>query len=495
MNEHPILRGFHPDPSAVRAGTRYVLATSTFEWSPGIALHTSTDLRRWQPIGGALNLDLRGVPDSAGIWAPTISHHDGLFWLVYTVVRTMTGAYKDLDNYLVTAPDPAGPWSEPIYLNSSGFDPSLFHAADGRRYLINVNWDHRPGRFSFGGVLLQEYDHDRRSLVGDPKVIFASDELMEGSHLFERDGWFYLMLAEGGTGYHHGIRLARSRDLRGPYQVDSEPLLTARHDPQAAVQKAGHGQLLTTPDGEQVIVHLGARPRMGRDGLRSPLGRETFLQHVVWTPDGWLRLLDKPVPASEHPADQPFDGPEWMSLRAPATPGWAELEPGRVRLRGRESLDSLFDQSLLARRLPGLHGTAEVTVDVEPRHFTELAGLVLYYNTTGYHYLAVTHHEQHEKVIVVISKRPGATVEHGRQPIPDGPVRLRTELDGMRVRFSYAATDGVWKTVGPALDLEFLSDEIGPPLRFTGTAIGVCAQDLSRRRLTADFSDFTLDVA
>ncbi|MFF0824553.1 MULTISPECIES: glycoside hydrolase family 43 protein [Micromonospora] len=495
---NPVIPGFHPDPSAIRVGSRYLIATSTFEWFPGVALHSSTDLRTWQAIGGALDrpeqLDLRGVPDSGGIWAPALSYHDGLYWLVFTVVRTMTGAYKDLDNHLVTATDPAGPWSDPVYLNSSGFDPSLFHASDGRRYLVNVNWDHRADRFSFGGVLLQEYDHDRRGLVGEPEVIFASDELMEGSHLFERDGWFYLILAEGGTGFNHGIRLARSRELHGPYETDPQPLLTSRDDPRLPIQKAGHGQLITTPDGEHYIVHLGSRPVAGATEPRSPLGRETFLQRVRWDADGWLRLADgghhpyvevPGVEAPQEPAvpEEPFRGPEWVSLRGPVA---ADLDsrPGWLRLRGGESLDSRFQQSMLARRLTSLHCTAEVTVEADPRHFTEMAGLVVYYNTTGYHYLAVTHHEALGRVVGVISKSPAGIVEHRWHPADPGPLRLRAEFDQLRLVLS--AGDGHrWEA-----DLDALSDEIGPPLRFTGTMIGVCVQDLARRRFTADFTHF-----
>jgi xylan 1,4-beta-xylosidase len=502
MITNPILPGFHPDPSAVRVDGRYLIATSTFEWFPGVCLHASADLRTWQPIGAALHrpeqLDLRGVPDSGGVWAPALSHHDGLYWLVYTVVRTMSHGYKDLDNYLVTASDPAGPWSDPVHLNASGFDPSLFHGPDGRRYLLNLNWDHRGGRFSFGGILLQEYDHGRAELVGEPELIYTSDELMEGSHLFERDGWFYLMLAEGGTGYHHGMRLARSRNLRGPYETDPRPLLTSRDDPRAAIHKAGHGQLVTTADGEHYLMHLGARPVMGKTGLRSPLGRETFLQRVVWDEEGWLRLaggghhpytevpepVAVPLPAPP-PEPASFRGPEWISPRGPVETDLTS-RAGWLRLRGRESLESLFQQSLLARRLTSLTCLAEVTVDAQPRRFTEMAGLVVYYNTSGYHYLAITHEEDRGRVVGVISRSPAGIVEHGWHPVGPGPLRLRAEID--RLRLVLSAGDGPrWE-----VDLDALSDETGPPLRFTGTVIGVCVQDLARRRFTADFAGFEL---
>jgi xylan 1,4-beta-xylosidase len=125
---NPVLPGFHPDPSIVRVGHDYTIATSTFEWFPGVRLHRSTDLVSWEPAGHVLTrtsqLNLLGTPDSGGVWAPSLSYTDGMYWLVYSVLRTLGKPYKDLDNYVVTAPAPEGPWSDPVYLNSSGFDPS-----------------------------------------------------------------------------------------------------------------------------------------------------------------------------------------------------------------------------------------------------------------------------------------------------------------------------------------------------------------------------------
>ncbi|MEE1799541.1 family 43 glycosylhydrolase [Streptomyces sp. JV176] len=164
---NPVLPGFHPDPSIVRVGETYYLATSTFEWFPAVPVHRSTDLVHWEPAGHLLNsrdtVDLRGVANSAGVWAPSLSFHGGRFWLVYSVVRAVGSPYKDVDNYLVTADSIEGPWSEPVFLNSSGFDPSLFHDEDGRHWLVNLRWDHRPYRPSFAGIVLQEYDPGARA--------------------------------------------------------------------------------------------------------------------------------------------------------------------------------------------------------------------------------------------------------------------------------------------------------------------------------------------
>lgn len=166
------------------------------------------------------------------------------------MVRTSGAAAKDLDNYLVTAESPEGPWSEPISLGSRGFDASIFHDEDGRHWLACVQWDPRPGRARFGGISVQEYDCEQQQLIGPARVVLRSSELIEGPNLYRRGGWVYLMLAQGGTGWNHGITMARSRHVLGPYEWDPWPsLLTSRDDPGASLQKAGHGELIGTDDG------------------------------------------------------------------------------------------------------------------------------------------------------------------------------------------------------------------------------------------------------
>ena len=277
MIRNPILKGFNPDPSICRVGNDYYIATSTFEWFPGVQIHHSRDLVNWRlvkrPLDRAAQLDMRGDPDSCGVWAPCLSHADGRFWLIYTDVKRLDGNFKDAHNYLVTAPAVTGPWSDPIYLNSSGFDPSLFHDADGRKWLVNMQWKHttesvggRPKGSAFDGILCQEYDPVARRLTGEIRNIFAGSPhgLVEGPHLFQRDGWYYLTAAEGGTGYDHVVTMARSRDLFGPYELHPDTfLLTSKDAPDAPLQRAGHGQIVETPDGLTYHTHLCGRPLPG----------------------------------------------------------------------------------------------------------------------------------------------------------------------------------------------------------------------------------------
>jgi xylan 1,4-beta-xylosidase len=521
MIRNPVLPGAYPDPSIVRVGTDYFVACSSFEWWPGVPVHHSADLVHWRPVGHLLNspdlLDLRGVPDSAGVWAPSLSHDDGLLWLVYTVVRTTGSPYKDVDNLLITAPSIEGPWSAPVYLNSSGFDPSLFHDEDGRRWLVNVQWDHRDGHPSFAGIVAQEYDHGARSLVGDAEIILRTDELIEGPNLYRRNNWYYLMLAEGGTGWNHGILMARSRTLLGPYETDpAGSLLTTRHEPEWPLQKAGHGELVSTPAGEWYLAHLASRPVPTPDGPRCVLGRETCLQRAVWTEDGWLRLahgghlpeaevatfVDTPsVMPQRLPDRDDFDAPSldarWSTLRVPADASWLSLteRPGWLRLRGRQSPRSVFDQSMVARRLRSVRWEISTVLDFRPTHFSQLAGLICWYDTSTHFYLRATHAEGRGRVLGLLIADDG---KHEEPPeaelrVDDWPLlHLRARLDGARLRFAASPDGDSWQEIGPVLDASKLSDDYGSRLRFTGAFAGLAAHDMGGARTIADFAHFTM---
>lgn len=518
---NPVLKGFNPDPSFIRVGDDYYLATSTFEWFPGVQLHHSRDLMNWRLIGHALtdreHLDLRGVYDSAGIWAPSLSWHDGTFYLVYTIVHTRVGPFKDVHNYLTTAPSILGPWSAPIYLNASGFDASLFHDDDGRKWLVNMEWDFRKGHPRFAGILLQEYDHACGRLTGPVRNILRKNVLIEGPNLYKHNGMYYLMLAEGGTGTNHGIALARARQITGPYELDPQTaVLTTRDDPSHPLQKSGHGELVQTPAGEWYLAHLCSRP-LGPHS-RCVLGRETALQRVVWSDDGWLRLacgghhpqVEWPAPAGLPPApwpqerdrddfDHPTLSPQWASLREPVEDSWLSLteRPGWLRLRGRESLHSLFTQSLVAKRLPAVQAQIETCLEFHPTHFTHMAGLVCLYDTKTHYYLRVTHDETRGKVLGIVLSDDTVYDEltDSQIAVGDWPrCWLRAEFAGERLLFSAAPDGHHWRQIGPALDATKLSDDYGQGLHFTGAFVGLCVQDLSGTRLGADFDYFTLSA-
>ncbi|MSU89355.1 family 43 glycosylhydrolase [Rhodobacteraceae bacterium 2CG4] len=541
--ENPILPGFNPDPSIVRAGDDYYIATSTFEWFPGVQIHHSRDLVNWRvisrPLDRASQLDMRGDPDSGGVWAPCLSHADGQFWLIYTDVKRRDGAWKDSHNYLVTAPAIEGPWSDPIYLNSSGFDPSLFHDEDGRKWLLNMIWDHnRTGGDRFGGIVMQEYAPAERRLVGPVTNIYCGTELRltEGPHLYRRDGWYYLLTAEGGTGYDHAVTMARSRNLTGPYETDpAGHVLTAKDAPDALLQRAGHADIVETQTGEFYMVHLCSRPLdetrrkpagpgagiHADDVRRSPLGRETAIQKLVWEEGAFPRLahggnvpaarVDAPdLPEHRFDAEPTLtrfapgplpDGFQWLRTPEPARLFSLTDRPGALRLFGRESPGSQFEHALVARRQTDLAFRAETEVDVQPGDYQHFAGLIAWYGRFKFHYLAVTADRAGDRVLTVYScpaDWPDARVEYPVQPIPlpaDGPVRLGCDVDGSELRFRFAA-GGDWRDLGIVLDQSAISDEAGngPGNNFTGAFVGMCAHDTSGRGRPADFLHFLYEA-
>ncbi len=491
--QNPILRGFHPDPSIVRAGEDYYIATSTFEWWPGIRLHHSRDLKHWELIGYALEdpvrTDLQGVGASQGIWAPCLTYDKGIFYLLYTVVKAFYCNMYDTENYLITASDIRGPWSEPVALNNFGFDPSLFHDEDGRKYMVSMSTDHRVPKKYAGRLVLQEYDPLRKKMTGPVRDIYKADRIfLEGPHIFKRNGWYYLFSADTGTGEGHGQTIQRSRSVWGPYEMyqadfmeresegEAYSILTSRHHEEIPLQKSGHCDLVETPGGEWYAVHLCGRPS-GRE-MRNPadaarfagcrrymLGRETAIQKMRWTADGWL-VLDcggntpqseveapgmarngaertRPLPTCREAdriesllacreadrtrplptcgeADQieplpdsrlirdDFDTlrlhPDYQSLRVPMDGSHISLSqrPGWLRMYGRSGLASKFCQTLIARRMTEYQMEASACMEFEPENFKQMAGLILMYDTDNYLYLHVSHDEDNGKCITLL---------------------------------------------------------------------------------------------
>ena len=527
---NPVLRGFNPDPSIVRVGEDYYIATSTFEWFPGVQIHHSRDLVNWRlltrPLTRASQLNMLGAPDGCGVWAPCLTHADGRFWLIYTDVKrygrtTVGGAsgasLRDFHNYLVTADAIEGPWSDPVFLNSSGFDPSLFHDDDGRKWLLNMLWDHRPGRSRFAGIVAQEYDPAAGVLVGERRMIFPGTALglTEAPHLYKRDGWYHLITAEGGTGWGHAVTMARSRQLEGPYEPHPDgPVLTARDRPHAPLQRAGHGDLVETPDGRTWMAYLCGRPLPNRG--RCVLGRETAIQPMVWGDDGWLRTRDGSgdpelsppgpdlplVPWPAPPAWNDFDGPDlpldFQWLRSPFPEALFSLaaRPGWLRLFGRETIGSQHRQALVARRQQAHCYSARTILDFAPEHFQQAAGVVCYYGANKFHYLFVSRDEVQGRYLQVMSALPDSPQGDAFTvpiPLPDaGLVHLRVEVDFERLRFAWSLDGEAWSWLPEVLDASILSDEATAPgaPNFTGAFVGMACQDLSGMARPADFAGF-----
>ena len=522
---NPILRGFNPDPSIIRVGKDYYIATSTFEWFPGVQIHHSRDLKNWKLVRRPLNrlsqLDMRGNPDSCGVWAPCLSYHNGTYYLVYSNVRSFDGTWKDTPNYLVTTDDIMGDWSDPIPLASSGFDASLFHDDDDRKWYVTLLVDHRKGKF-FGGIDLQEYSEEEQKLVGPVYHIYDGTSLgiTEGPHIYKYNGYYYLITAEGGTEYNHAVSMARSKNITGPYETHpTNPVVTSTKSPKLELQKSGHGDIVDTPEGKWVMVFLTGRPLSERG--RCILGRETSIQAVEWAADDWLYLKqggNEPELHTELPdlEEYPFNieserdnfeseslNINFQSLRVPISEDWLSLKvrQGYLRLTGRESLSSFHNQSLIARRVQSFSSVTTTCVEFNPQSFQQMAGLVLYYNTSHFFYLYVsTNNHSETKCLNIVYCDKFNMIE----PLGDAfdigsteQIYLRVSYDKGNIQFYYSlGNEKNWLAIGPELDGSILSDDYiqndngryRPA--FTGTFVGLCCQDLSGAKQHADFKWF-----
>lgn len=542
---NPVLRGFHPDPCICRARGTYYMITSTFEWLPGISLYESQDLVNWTSKGGILKeTDLQGIPDSAGIWAPALSYDNGTFYLVYTVSRQIDGYFKDVENYVVTASSIEGPWSSPVFINASGFDPSMYHE-DGRHYVLNPQWDSRPlkGHRKFNGLILQEFDLEK-GMTGPSRMVFGGSATggTEGPHLMKKDGYYYIIAAEGGTGRHHSICAARSKHLWGPYEVSPfHPLITA-WEKETVLKKSGHGNFVETEQGEWYMTHLCARYLDNRP--LCVLGRETALQKLEWI-DGWPRMVQgdsTPLTVVEAPghikkefwenAQAPAHRPcsyrttfpigadlekeEWLSLRIPLSRK-AGLTGEGLCLKGNDSLTSLFGQSLIGRRWQSFTFTAETALTFHPYHYSQTAGLVCYYNTKVFHYLYVGYDEKRKQRMINILTNDNFSfhepLEGNYVYLPDTAVtaHLKVCVSQENLQFYYAAGQDFqkenlqkknvrkeslqrknpWKKIGPVLDASILSDEHAPGWAYTGAMVGITAVDNFNKDTYAVFTEFS----
>lgn len=542
MIHNPILRGFHPDPSIIRVGEDYYVATSTFEWWPGVRLHHSKDLIHWELIEYPLNrvsqLDLKGVGASQGIWAPCLTYDKGIYYLVYTVVKAFYCNMYDTNNYLVTAENIHGPWSEPVALNNFGFDPSMFHDDDGRKYIVSMVTDHRIPKKYAGRLVMQEFDAGNHKMIGPVKEIYAAKDIfLEGPHIFKRRGWYYLFSADTGTGELHGQTIQRSRHIWGPYEMyrpdydafrqkgEAYSIMTSRHHEDILLQKAGHCDLVETKDGEWYAVHLCGRASKERNhqdakrfagSRRYMIGRETAIQKMKWTEDDWL-VLDNgtvvPQEMVEAPkcADQTreevsyqklvrddFDSEvlnlEYQSLRVPMDQDYISLteRPGWLRMYGRSGLASLFSQCLLARRMTEYYMTAEACMAFEPEVFKQMAGLIVMYDTENYLYLHISKDENIGKCISLL-KAENKNYEYltGYLPIESGKdIVMKVVLKDCTAQFYAGYREETLQAVGPSVDASFMSDEACEEGWFTGTMIGICCQDLTGFRKYADFDYF-----
>ncbi|KFI59609.1 glycoside hydrolase family 43 protein [Bifidobacterium gallicum] len=529
---NPVLPGFYADPSIVRVNDTYIIANSTFEWWPGVTLHASTDMVHWKPLPSPLNrvslLDMKGNPPSGGIWAPDLSYADGKFWLVYTDVKGMDGGFTDMMNYLTTADSIEGPWSEPIALNGVGFDASLFHDDDGRKYLVQQTTDWRPGHHPFNGITITEYDVDEQRLKPESmrRLWNGTDvKVVEGPHLYKINGWYYLFCAEGGTRWEHQEVVARSRTIDGTFELEPDgPFISNFTTPDFPIQKQGHGALVQTPGGEWYYASLMSRPWRHADepahGTRGwcTLGRETSLQKVEWDADGWPRIVggiagqvEVPAPSDAIEMQVPdiatfhddFSTDEleigWNTQRVPFSDAMGSVGGGALTLIGQGSLVDRFAQSMVARRWRHFEFDASVCVEFQPNWYTQMAGLTNYYSSMLWSWIYVTWDDQHDCRTINIAQCDNyvttVLLPEGSVSVPEDCERVwfRTRVRTGRYTYDYSFDGENWQETGVWLDAKLLSDDYAADRYwgfFTGAFVGLACVDMTRYGRQARFTEF-----
>ena len=507
---NPILTGFYPDPSIARVGDDYYLVSSTFAYFPGLPVFHSRDLVSWTQIGNAIDrpdqLDFKRLGLSRGVFAPAIEHHSGTFYILNTCVDCG-------DNFLITATDPAGPWSDPIWLPelAGGIDPSLFFDEDGRAWVVNNGPpEGTPLYEGHRAIWIQEFDVAAQRMKGPRKVlvnggvdIAARPIWIEGPHIFREGGFYYLIAAEGGTAEGHSQVVLRSTRPDGPYMAyPGNPILTQRDLPRDRpypITSAGHADFVRTAAGEWWATFLAVRPYAG-DYYNT--GRETFLLPVRWE-NGWPRITApgetipalhrRPnLPRGEPPAiptggdftlREEFDGPElaphWMMVRNPRE-RWHALTGGALRLRGRGvGLGDMANPSFLVRRQQHLRATAETALRFAPARDGEEAGLAAFQSDEYWYFLALA--REAGRMVVRLERRAGPSDPAGGvtlasipSPVRAGePLRLRIEADGARYHFSVAAPGGAWRYLLRDADGTLLSTKTAGG--FVGAVFGLHA--------------------
>jgi alpha-N-arabinofuranosidase len=484
---NPILPGFYPDPSICRVGRDFYLVTSSFEYFPGIPIFHSRDLVSWQQIGHVLarpsQLDLGGVPSSGGIYAPTLRHFRGRFFLVTTHVG---GG----GNFLVTARRPEGPWSDPVWIDEGGFDPSLFFHG-GRVYYSR---DGKGRDFEHPTVEQAELNLATGRRKGRMRVIWAGSGGVwpEGAHLYFLNDRIYLVAAEGGTAYGHCAVAARSDSPFGPFEpCPRNPVLSQRQRPRHPIQATGHVDLVTLDDGGIWAVFLGVRPRSGR---HHHLGRETFLAPVRFSDDGWPILGNEgrveltmsappllPQPFVSVPPRDDFDskglGLIWVHVRNPPQGAVTLAErPGYLRLWGQSAaLDDVGPLSFVGRRQQHFRVSCATRLDFSPQQPGEEAGLTVRAREDFHLDLAVRLGRAGREVVAL--RRTGAAARVlGRAPLPPGPVRLGIHAEDNQYQMLVGAGRArILLGSVPARALSAETITLRGPMHFCGTVIGMYA--------------------
>ena len=491
--ENPVIAGFYPDPSVCRVGEDYYLVNSSFEFFPGVPVFHSKDLVHWEQIGNCLTretqLNLKTAAPSGGIYAPTIRYHEGIFYMITTNV-------SDKGNFLVWTADIRGEWSEPVWLEQGGIDPSLFFD-NGKCYMQSV------------GISMCEIDPKSGQQLAPTRKIWegTGGRYPEGPHIYKKDGWYYLLIAEGGTEYGHQVTISRSRDIYGPYEGNpANPILTHinRNAQNSPVQGVGHAELVETQDGKWWILCHGFRPQ---SGMHHVLGRETMLVPVTWEKNAWpvvngdgtvpLEMSCATLPQSppkEKPEKTLFNtselGLEWNWLYNPAKEmysltrrkGYLSIKPSTI------SLDDAGSPSFVGRRQQHIDCIATTCLELSNASADESAGLTVYMNKSHHYDIFVKQKKDGRQSINLYYRlgNLGQTVKE--LPLRAKKVYLQIRAEKNYYSFYYSVDNISFESLGK-MDVHFLSSETAGG--FTGVYFGLFAAAAKNAKGYADFEWFS----
>lgn len=508
---NPILPGFYPDPSICRVGDDYYLVTSTFAYFPGVPIFHSKDLVHWKQIGNILsrpeqlNLDGHGV--SRGIFAPNIHYHQGKFYMVTTLIDTG-------GNFVVTATDPAGPWSNPVFLpDVKGIDPSLFFDDDGKSYIIfnSEPPNNKPLWSGHRALWMYEFDKENLKTTGDIKLIVDGGVdvskhpvWIEGPHIYKINDYYYLMAAEGGTAYNHSEVIFRSKSLDGPFiPYEKNPILTQRLlDPQRKnpITTTGHADIVETQNGEWWAVFLGCRPYEPGYKNYYNTGRETFLTPVSWV-DGWPVInpdfeavqysypvpnlpkynVDDAVTGGNFTVHEDFNDNKldlyWLFLRTPRET-WYNFSKGALTLNTRpQTLTGKENPSFITRRQQHINFEVSTSMDFIPANENEIAGLTAFMNEQ-FHYLIGKTLVNGVPVVRLLkantkeSTSPYETLAEIKLTKAQAKKRIQLKIEGNGGDYTFAyGFDDKWQVLKDHVDGKYLSLEVAAG--FVGNTLGM----------------------
>lgn len=487
MYHNPILTGMHPDPSIVRVGEDYYMVHSSFHYFPAIPISHSTDLIHWKVVGHAITradwAGLTNLEGGRGYWAPDISYYKGRFYIAATYRCNDDNETKRMQ--MVTSSQyPEGPYEKPTFLKEDGIDPSIFTNFDDRRYMLLNR-----------GARIFEISEDGKKIISKPQLLWYGDQKRapEGPHMLWKDGYYYLFVAEGGTGRGHRISVARSKQLMGPYESCPYNPILRQWDEEGVIQCCGHGKPVKTQKGEWFMVYLCNRMIDGKYGM---LGRETCLDPITWTSDGWplVNQLKGPSILQKKPNIDVLVGENENEVRGqlefPSENHWGEWKTARAMEEGRFGTDSngfwfkgdgldfnsINASGLLVVNQPDFTFTFSCIVEIEKLEEGESAGLICYYDENSYIKFGMGVEGGEKGILLqeyVDDKYIARKFIEGEFPFAE-KIQLKIEIEGLERSFYFKRSDTNWRFAGSVEDTSYLSSEgLSKGKRFTGAMAGI----------------------